>query len=248
VPARDLRSRFEQVCGPRFFLDPGDPGAIDCHLKRLGWIDQDRVLEAERIGDGNMNLTVRLRFEHRRPAILKQARPWVEKYPQIAAPLGRAGVEAAFYTAVTREPAVSGRMPTFLGADPDAFLIFLEDLRDAEDLSILYGGARLTPAEREELIEYLIALHALDVAPGDRGPFRNVEMRALNHAHQFEIPLRDDNGVDLDAITPGLAALAAGLRRDDRYRTAVTAAGSICPTAPRYFTATTSPVRGSGPI
>ena len=46
-----------------------------------------------------MNCTLRVTTT-RRSFILKQARPWVEKYPQIAAPVERARVEAAFYAAV----------------------------------------------------------------------------------------------------------------------------------------------------
>src|ERR1017187_8254478 len=116
VESASLRQRFEQECGRRFFLDAADPAAIERHLRELGWIGRDRVLWAEKIGDGNMNLTVRLHME-RRSGILKQARPWVEKYPRIAAPVGRAAVEAAFYETVLPEPAVSGRMPALLGAD-----------------------------------------------------------------------------------------------------------------------------------
>ena len=33
-------------------------------------------------------------------------------------------------------------------------------------------------------------------------------MRALNHEHLFSFPLRDDNGFDLDGITPGLRMAA----------------------------------------
>ena len=67
------------------------------------------MLWAEKIGDGNLNLTVRLHME-RRSGILKQARPWVEKYPHIAAPVGRSAVEAAFYKTVLPEPAFKERL------------------------------------------------------------------------------------------------------------------------------------------
>ena len=41
--------------------------------------------------------------------------------------------------------------------------------------------------------------------------FANRAMRALNHEHMFLFPLRDGNGLDLDAITPGLADAAREL-------------------------------------
>jgi 5-methylthioribose kinase len=51
----------------------------------------------------------------------------------------------------------------------------------------------------------------------DRARFPELEnraMRALNHAHIFDIPLQPDNGIDLDAFTPGLGAIAASLASD----------------------------------
>ena len=74
----DLRRRFQDECGGRFFLDPSDPKAIEQHLRELGWFAGDRVLSAEKIGDGNMNMTVRVRLD-RHSIIMKQSRPWVEK-------------------------------------------------------------------------------------------------------------------------------------------------------------------------
>jgi hypothetical protein len=214
------------VPSPPFFLDPADPAAIHRHLRALGWIENDRVLSAEKIGDGNMNLTVRLRME-RHSAILKQARPWVEKYPHIPAPVSRARVEAAFYLAVTSDAAVSGRMPALLGADADSCLLFLEDLHDSVDLTTLYSGDRLTSDECDELMEYLNGLHTLEVGPGSRGVFRNREMRALNHEHQYDLPLRAVNGIDLDRMTPGLSVAADSLKDDRTYCFAVDEARRI---------------------
>ncbi len=50
-------------------------------------------------------------------------------------------------------------------------------------------------------------------------------MRALNHEHMFVFPLRDGNGLDLDAITPGLADAARELAADHAYVVAVAALG-----------------------
>ena len=49
----------------------------------------------------------------------------------------------------------------------------------------------------------------------------NREMRALNHAHVFEIPLATENGLNLDGITPGLADVARVLKDDLDYVRAV---------------------------
>ncbi len=214
------------MTSPTFFIDPNRPSEIENHLRALGWIEEDRILSAEKAGEGNMNLTLRLRME-RHTAILKQARPWVEKYPQIPAPASRASVEAAFYVAVTAEPAVSGRMPALLGADRDSCLLLLEDLHDASDLTSLYAGDRLTAEESADLAEYLNALHALEIDPKDGDIFRNREMRELNHEHQYELPLRTGNGLDLDRITTGLAAAAFELKADQDYCSRIAELGRL---------------------
>lgn len=55
--------------------------------------------------------------------------------------------------------------------------------------------------------------------------FSNAEMRALNHEHIFAFPLRPDNDLDLDAITPGLGLLARQLQNDCSYCDEVKALG-----------------------
>lgn len=220
-----LKERFERECGARFFLDPSDLTSLDSHLRKLGWIENDRVRSAARIGDGNMNLTVRVRLE-RRTAILKQARPWVEKYPHIAAPVSRAGVEAAFYSVAAQHPAVNRHMPGLLGGDPESYLLFLEDLGHSADLTSLYTGAGLSTTEGEELIGYLNALHAAGIPPELRNTFANRAMRALNHAHQYDIPLKAENGLDLDRITPGLSRAVAEVKSNPAYCAAVAGLGS----------------------
>lgn len=52
-------------------------------------------------------------------------------------------------------------------------------------------------------------------------------MRALNATHIFDFPLDPDNGSDLDAITPGLQAVADRLKHDDDFVTAVRAVGAL---------------------
>ncbi|MBK8314154.1 MAG: hypothetical protein IPL01_09085 [Acidobacteria bacterium] len=61
-----------------------------------GWLNTDeRVISAGKAGEGNMNYTLRVETSDR-SFILKQARPWVEKYPQVSAPWDRAIVEGSF--------------------------------------------------------------------------------------------------------------------------------------------------------
>ncbi len=63
----------------------------------------------------------------------------------------------------------------------------------------------MTPAFPES---FFVALHKSLRGPELARAFPNTEMRVLNHESVFALPLRKDNGPDLDAITPGLSALA----------------------------------------
>ncbi|MDQ2899083.1 MAG: phosphotransferase [Acidobacteriota bacterium] len=203
-----------------FFLDPGDLPGITAFLNAQGWLDPNESIQnAERAGEGNMNCTLRVRTLSR-SFILKQARPWVEKYPQIPAPANRAIFEARFYEHIGKRREVAAHMPALLGFDSDARLLMLEDLGPTEDVD-------LNESVIGELTQFLIALHT-----GFRGReladvFSNAELRALNHEHVFVFPLRLGNGLDLDSITPGLAALAQKLQRDSGYRSEVTGLGEL---------------------
>lgn len=159
-----------------------------------------------------MNLTLRVQTD-RRSVILKQARPWVEKYDHIAAPWDRLRYERRFYSRVATINGVARHMPALLAADDDARTLLLEDLGAANDLTNLYAGGALEPEEIRSLALYLAELH--QATAGDKlSEFTNREMRQLNHAHIFEIPLSMDLPLDLDALEPGLAGAAKELRSD----------------------------------
>lgn len=168
----------------------------------------------EKAGEGNMNLVVRA-VTTRRSFILKQSRPWVEKYPSIEAPGDRMLVEVAFYQAVSDHPAVADRMPAIFAVDEGSRSAILEDLGTASDCTDLYATGRLDP---QPLATWLSELHDVQVPDPLREGLRNREMRKLNHAHIFDLPMTGAHGMDLDEVTPGLQALAdefrvrAGLR------------------------------------
>jgi 5-methylthioribose kinase len=170
-----------------------------------------------------MNLTLRLRTD-RRSVILKQARPWVEKYDHIPAPWDRSLYEQGFYQRVRGIHAVAGAMPALLQADEHARAILLEDLGEASDFTTLYAGGGWTADERDALAAFLAALHSETRGTADP-EFVNRDMRLLNHEHIFVVPLAENNGVDVDAFESGLSAYAAKLRADDKYVGAVTETG-----------------------
>ncbi len=201
------------------WLAAGDVAGVGAFLARRGWLDPGEVVVAcERAGEGNMNLTLRVRTD-RRSMVLKQARPWVEKYDHIAAPWERGESERWFYERVRAIPEVADAMPRLLGADGAARVLLLEDLPGARDLTGLYVGGRLEVEELDRLGRVLRALH--DGTAGDPpDPSRNRAMRELNHTHCFVVPF-DQPGLPLDRFEPGLAAAAAALAGDAALRAVV---------------------------
>ena len=112
------KEAFSKTLPDGFYLDPADLTGLQSYMRHMGWLGEGERLEsAGKAGEGNMNLALRIRTS-RRSLILKQSRAWVEKYPQIAAPVDRALVETAFYETVAASPSIRDAMPLLLGADP----------------------------------------------------------------------------------------------------------------------------------
>ncbi|MBX7075509.1 MAG: phosphotransferase [Pirellulales bacterium] len=207
-----MRPKAEPV-----WLDAGDAAGVARFLRERGWIEPDEVvLEVGRAGDGNMNLTLRVRTGQR-SLILKQARPWVEKYPHIAAPAERMEYEERFYQRASDIVEVARRMPRLLASDVAAGAIALEDIADAHDASDLYRGATMGREQVDELAFYLAALHGATYGATGEARFANRAMRALNQEHIYRLPLAADNGLDLELFEPGLNAAASELKRDVEF-------------------------------
>lgn len=214
-----LQQQFHALQPDAFFVDAADPAALAAHLVRLGWIAPVRqIASLARAGEGNMNLVLRVLLDDGSRFILKQARPWAEKFPAVEAPAGRAEVEAEYYRRTAVEAGIATRSPRLLQADAVSHLLMLEDLGEGSDLSGLYRKGSVLDAESlGTLMDYLATLHRGFRRPACGFTIENRAMRALNAAHIFRIPFAAnlrEMGLDLDAITPGLAALAADCRED----------------------------------
>lgn len=183
-------------------LVPGDLDAVVEVARHAGWLAaEDEVLSAAPAGEGNMNRTLRL-STGTRSIVLKQSVPFVAKYPEITAPHARDRVEAAFYREVADCPELAGAMPACLGHVAEHHLLAFEDLGTAADFTSAYRDGDLEGLDA--LASWLTALHR---RTSSDPVFENADMRALNHAHIFEIPFVADSGLDLEGITPGLGAL-----------------------------------------
>jgi 5-methylthioribose kinase len=213
-------------------LAVGNEAEVQAHLRKLGWIGAgEQLISLASAGEGNMNVTLRARLPGR-SIILKQARPYVAKYPDIAAPVNRLDAEAAFYHAIAASPSLRQRTPALLGEDLAQHLLCLEDLGEGSDLTRWYasrGGSDIAgpadPGSRAQigdLAAWLGELHGLDVAVA--GIPANAAMRALNHTHIFEIPLDADNGV---ALPPALVEMRAGFAADQPLRREAARLGRI---------------------
>lgn len=201
--------------------------SIQRFLDRQAWLDSnERVESAERAGEGNMNRTVRVRT-NRRSFVLKQSYPYCAKFPEIPAPIDRIAVEVGFYGIARRSEVLAEHMPEILAFAPKDHLAMIEDLGAGSDLLSLYASDDLGEDELALLCRLAEALHVLPLSPEERTSLRNQDMRALNQEHIFDIPLRRDNGLDLESLTPGLQTLADELKRDVAYRNAIAELGRI---------------------
>lgn len=159
--------------------------------------------------------------------ILKQANPFVQKYPQIAAPVERAFVESEFYKTIKDTDVIAATMPAFLGMDTVNHVVVLEDVGTATDFTYVYrNGYSLDQNELDQLTRYLGELHQI---PSDRLKTfpENLALRKLNHEHLFYYPFMQENGFDLDAIQPGLQEISLPYKTDATLIRHVRALGDI---------------------
>ncbi len=168
----------------------------------------DEIHAVEVAGEGNMNCTLRVRIAGG-SFIVKQSRPWVEKYPSIPAPMNRALFEIQFYETVAKNESVISKMPRLIGFDRQRHLLLLDDLGVGQDGSFLYGRSDTEALTRQLplLAQWLTDLHSVSFDT-DFENFTNRELRKLNHAHIFEVPFFHPPVIDLDAVTLGLDGAA----------------------------------------
>jgi 5-methylthioribose kinase len=162
-----------------------------------------------------MNRTLRV-YTDQRSLILKQSFPYCAKFPDIPAPIDRIKTEVAFYDIARRSKTLSARMPAMI-----------EDLGEGTDLLSIYAGDSLREGELSLLGELARELHSLAIPENEREVLLNHDMRALNHEHIFDIPLRKENSLDLEGVTAGLPALAEEFKQDDIYKSGVHALGRL---------------------
>ncbi len=200
--AMSTRDRVQNFAPESIYLDLKHTDELTDLLWKNSWIS-DEILSIEKPGEGNMNFVVRVKTNSH-SIIIKQSRPWVEKYPQIAAPVERVFVEAAFYKVLIHDNFYREFCPTLIGFDEKNFLLALEDLGTGADCTFIYQRNKyLEDVEFESLVRFLSHLHNTSSEEKKNFP-NNAELKKLNHTHIFHFPYLEENGFDLDSIQPGL--------------------------------------------
>lgn len=180
-------------------------------IQNLGfWRVGEKINSTSVPGESNMNLVLRIET-NLGSYILKQAKPYVRKYPQIPAPISRIEIEYEILKQLDSNSFLASLSPKVLHYDPKNYLMLLEDLGEGSDFLSLYGGQRqLNSKEIRHLVDYLMHLHQLEItnfpATGS--------MRALNHEHIYSFPFLEENGFDLDSIQPGLQEASMPYKTD----------------------------------
>ncbi len=209
-------------------LNAEDPDAILRIMIALNVCEADEsITQVTKAGEGNMNLALRVQT-NRRSIIVKQSRPWVEKYPSLDAPEERIIAETAFYHAITAAEDVCAATPAVVAADSSLRLLVLEDLGTASDYASLYAGQTVpeqVDAVFQQAIDWVTRLHQSDLSGVQE--IGCLPLRELNHQHIFSIPLNDPPPIDLDQVCPGLTAASRPLCTDDSVSHAMQQLGEI---------------------
>lgn len=196
-------------------------------MRELNWLGtNEHLVKTEKAGEGNMNLVLRV-ITSGRSFIIKQSRPWVEKYPQIKAPQQRALMEAKYYELIQNHPYLQALSPRLLGKDELNFTLCLEDLGASSDFMRLYKGETINHNELAALVCYLSELHRLVNKQSSSGIITNREMRKLNHRHIFVLPFEENNGFNLDNIQPGLQEVAMAFKNESELKKSIAELGEL---------------------
>ena len=194
----------------------GDKIALQTYLRANNWLGEDEdIVSVEKPGEGNMNVVARI-VTPAKSIIVKQARDFVQKYPDIPAPIDRIEVESKFYELVSHVDPIGNYMPELLGYDADNYVMAMEDLGEGADyLSLYQKEGNVSNELIKTATGYLSALHNYRFPESVISGFPdNLALRKLNHEHLFVYPLMNENGFDLDDIQPGLQAVAMRYKTD----------------------------------
>lgn len=207
---------YYQSCPKGFLLKKEDVLNMERYLTKVGFLEPDEfVRNIEIAGEGNMNLVQRV-VSNKRNFIVKQSRPWVEKYPYIPAPGERSIIEGQFYALVKINNQLRNYFPNLLYTDENSSVLIIEDLGEASDYLDIYDkDVNLELEDFNKLVELLSLLHSSYNVNSTDERIYNRSMRKLNAEHIFDFPFRKNNKFNLDEVVQdGLQEYADQLKED----------------------------------
>jgi len=211
-----------------FLLDVNNPIRLETFLSKNGRLQENEKLEhLEVAGDGNMNMVLRVITNHR-SFILKQSLPYVHRFPMVKAPRERVLTEYEFYGTVRENESIRKLTPEMYWLDKENYLLCMEDFGRSQDFMYIYKkGENLEKGELADMARVVSELHfGFKFEPNDT-VLPNMEMRLLNHAHIFDLPLSTSNGFDLDGVLPGLQSATEKFRNDSELKRAAKQLGEV---------------------
>ncbi|WP_372366275.1 phosphotransferase [Candidatus Uabimicrobium sp. HlEnr_7] len=205
------KQTFHATHSNSYFLESNIRSISDYLSQQKYLLTNEQISNVEVAGEGNMNCTLRV-FSNQRTFIIKQSRPWVEKFPNIAAPVERALMEGEFYQNINNNKDLTSNMPCLLHMDKKSYILIFEDLGNAQDFSYIYNNKLISSEHVEQLTLFLAKLHNTKSKT-----IENTDMRKLNYEHIYVIPFQN-NFINLDEITPGLNNVACDFRTKQDYK------------------------------
>lgn len=172
--------------------------------------NNENIIKVTKPGEGNMNVVLRVKT-NLRSFIVKQSRPFVQKYKNIDAPIERIDVEYQFYKTIANNAILNKYLPKILQYNAENHLLILEDLGECEDMTNLYNSDKIEIQQLELLINVIANIHnskTPESYPENKG------LRVLNHQHIFELPFIENNGFSLNEIQTGLEELSIPYKKD----------------------------------
>lgn len=205
------------------YIDINSPfKEIETFLTDLNFLVADEKVNAiGKPGEGNMNVVLRVQT-NKRSFIVKQSRPFVQKYQDIPAPLDRIDVEHQFYSNMTNG-IITNHTPKVLGYFKKETTLILEDLGDCVDMSFIYKNKVVSDKQLDILVNFLSLIHSTPIT--DSYP-ENRSLRLLNHQHIFILPFLTNNGFSLNSIQEGLEDLSTKYKNDDTLKEEIKKVGT----------------------
>lgn len=207
------------IFAPPYLLNPEDPKRVKAFLSSVKFLDEgEQVEDVSLAGDGNMNVVIRVKTNHR-SFILKQSRPYVNKYPSVAAPSDRILREHRFYEIVRANEVLRSYTPEIYFLNESNYVLCMEDFPNANDYTTIYKkGVELPKGDMAAIARAVSELHFGFSEESAYQRVSNLELRKLNHQHIFELPLEESNGFDLNLIVPGLQDRTNKFRSDQQLK------------------------------